>query len=108
MVGTVNATGRPEAEEGSPPLRSARSASLDASDATGTGVDTYSRTLWAWSGGKKGLLVDGGGAAASEGVWEAKGMLGRELEGLKRPGDETGVLLADLCGVCEEWEGKMS
>ncbi len=32
--------------------------------------------------------------AASEAGWEGNDMLGAELAGLKRPGDETGVLLA--------------
>jgi hypothetical protein len=48
-----------------------------------------------------------GGVVPSEPGWEAKAMLVRESDGLKRPGDDTGVLLAVLWGVLEEWRAGM-
>ena len=65
-----------------------------------TGIKTYSRTLWLWSGCKNGLARTAG-VALSEAGGDGKVIAGRGRDGLKRPGDDTGVLFAVRCGTCE-------
>jgi hypothetical protein len=55
--------------------------------------DTYSRTLWLCRGCRYGL-IRAAGVVLSETEWGGNGMVGRGCDGLKRPGEETGVLLA--------------
>ncbi len=45
--------------------------------------------------------------AVSEPGWEEKDKLGRGRVGLKSPGDDTGVLLAVRCGICDGGGGRM-
>ena len=61
---------------------------------------TYSRTLWLWSGCRYGL-TSAAGVVVSDADWVGKVMAGRGRDGLKRPGDDTGVLLAVRWGTCE-------
>lgn len=42
----------------------------------------------------------------SDDGWPESDMFERGMLGLKRPGDETGVLLAVRCGICEAIGGR--
>ena len=68
--------------------------------------ETHSRTLRSCSGCKKGMF-EPPGVAVSEPGCDGKDMLGRGWLGVKRPGEDTGVLLAVRCGICDGAGGRM-
>jgi len=61
-------------------------------------VSTYSRTVWVCNGCRYGLLM-AAGVVPSDAGWGGSDIFARGLVGLKRPGDEAGVLLAVLEGI---------